>query len=98
MRSGVLDFLSPDSPAMELFSLSTCFSRFFIFMSNSFAYGDGIDFSSSKFSSYSSSCSCFSDWGWLGVLWSPFPVGIPPWLCVPVCLGVAYLEYSVVCL
>jgi len=34
----------------------------------------------------------------LGVLGSPFPLGIPPWLCVPVCLGVSYLVYSVVCL
>jgi len=59
VRSGVLDFLSPDFSAMELFSLNTCFSRFCIFMSNSFAYGDGIDFCASNSSSYSSSCSCF---------------------------------------
>ena len=101
MRSGVLDFLSPVISAMELFSLNTCFSRVFICLNMSLVVGDGFDFCASHSSSYSSSCSCFivvSDWGWLGVLGSPFPEGIPPWLRVPVDLGVSYLVYLVVCL
>ena len=91
---------------MELFSFSTCFSRFLTCLNSSLGVGDGFEHSAAHSESYSSSCSSWfdrvlfawsslfvevSDCDWLGVLGSPFPVGIPPWIGVAVALAVGYL-------